>query len=134
LDLGDRVKRLSQRRSGPCGLFSRAEDTVKLSDDVIERVFTHTAKFVELYFTPSAVLWAFCRIEIADSSSTNAVNFSSARTTKRFSSPRCGSTIQIVRPLESIAETRETKSRHAVKRDGSLRKLILLFSAALVLG
>jgi hypothetical protein len=28
----------------------------------------------------------------------------------------------------------ETKSRHAVKRGGSLRKLILLFSAALVLG
>jgi len=41
---------------------------------------------------------------IADSSSTNAVNFSSARTTKRFPSSRCASAIQIVRPLESIAE------------------------------
>jgi hypothetical protein len=37
--------------------------------------------------------------------STNAVNLSSARTTKRFPSPRCASAIQIVRPLESIAET-----------------------------
>ena len=27
---------MSQRRSGPCGLFSRAEDKMKLSDDVIE--------------------------------------------------------------------------------------------------
>ena len=42
---------------------------------------------------------------IADSSSTNAVSFSSARTTKRFPSSRCASAIQIVRPLESIAET-----------------------------
>jgi hypothetical protein len=42
---------------------------------------------------------------IADSNSTNAVNFSSACATKRFPSPRCASTIQIVRPLESIAET-----------------------------
>src|SRR5436309_10727034 len=33
------------------------------------------------------------------------VSFSSACTTKRFSSPRCASAIQIVCPLESIAET-----------------------------
>jgi hypothetical protein len=46
---------------------------------------------------------AFCRI--ADSSSINAVNFSSARTTKRFPSPRCASTIQIVRPSQSRADT-----------------------------
>src|SRR5947207_8750541 len=46
----------------------------------------------------------FPAIRTADSSSTNAVSFSSARTTKRFPS-RCASTIQIVRPLESIAET-----------------------------
>ena len=43
--------------------------------------------------------------QIADSSSRNAVNFSSACTTKRFPSSRCASAIQIVRPLESIAET-----------------------------
>jgi hypothetical protein len=36
---------------------------------------------------------------------TNAVNFSSARTTKRFPSSRCASAIQNVRALESIAET-----------------------------
>ena len=41
---------------------------------------------------------------IAESSSRNAVSFSSACTTKRFPS-RCASTIQIVRPWESIADT-----------------------------
>jgi hypothetical protein len=39
----------------------------------------------------------------ADSSSRNAVNFSSARTTNRFPSSRCASTVNIVRPLESTA-------------------------------
>src|SRR5438034_1027701 len=41
---------------------------------------------------------------IADSNSRNAVSISSACTTKRFPSSRCASAIQIVRPLESIAE------------------------------
>jgi hypothetical protein len=44
-------------------------------------------------------------IQIALSNSKNAVRFSSACTTNRWPSPRCASTIQIVRPLESIAET-----------------------------
>src|SRR6476660_268876 len=35
----------------------------------------------------------------------NAVSIVSARTTKRFPLSRCASAIQIVRPLESIAET-----------------------------
>src|SRR4029453_1101408 len=42
---------------------------------------------------------------IADSNSINAVSFSSACTTEGFPSSRCASAIQIVRPLESIAET-----------------------------
>src|SRR5207247_256735 len=42
---------------------------------------------------------------VADSSSTNAVSVLSARTTKRCLSSRCASAIQIVCPLESIAET-----------------------------
>jgi hypothetical protein len=41
----------------------------------------------------------------SNSSSTNTVNFSSARTTKRFPSPRLASAIQIVRPLEWTAAT-----------------------------
>ncbi len=41
-----------------------------------------------------------------DSNSTNAVNLSSACTTKGFLLSRCGSAIQIVCPLESTAETR----------------------------
>ena len=45
------------------------------------------------------------RPRIADSSSTKTVSLSSARTTNRFPSPRCASAIQIVRPLESTAET-----------------------------
>jgi hypothetical protein len=40
-----------------------------------------------------------------DSSSRKAVSFSSACTMKRFPLSRCASTIQIVRPLESTAET-----------------------------
>jgi len=43
--------------------------------------------------------------ESLDSSSTNAVNFSSAGTTKRFPSSRCALTIHLVSPLEPIAET-----------------------------
>ena len=52
---------MSQRTSSPCGLFSRAEDKLKLSDDEIEQAFTRSATVVQLYFTPSAVLWTFCR-------------------------------------------------------------------------
>jgi hypothetical protein len=44
------------------------------------------------------------QVRVVASSSRNAANFSSARTTKRFLS-RCASAIQIVRPLESIADT-----------------------------
>jgi hypothetical protein len=39
------------------------------------------------------------------SSSINALSFPSACTTNRFPSPRCASAIQIVRPLESTADT-----------------------------
>jgi hypothetical protein len=46
---------VSQRRSGPRGLFSRAEDKVKLSDDEIEQAFTRCATFVERYFTRCTV-------------------------------------------------------------------------------
>ena len=49
------------------------------------------------------------RTRITDSSSTNAVSFSSACTTKRFPSLRCASAIQIVHPLELIAEKCESK-------------------------
>ena len=43
---------------------------------------------------------------VADSSSTHAVSFSSARKTNRFPSPRCASAIQIVRPRESTSKTK----------------------------
>ena len=42
---------------------------------------------------------------VARSSSRNAVNFSPARTPKRFPLSRCASAIQIVRPQRSMAET-----------------------------
>src|SRR6266487_9720 len=42
---------------------------------------------------------------VTDSNSKNAVNFSSARTTKRLPLPRCASPTKIVRPRESTAET-----------------------------
>ena len=43
--------------------------------------------------------------QIADSSSRNAVSFSSARTIKRFPSSRCASATKIVCPLELIVDT-----------------------------
>src|SRR4029450_3680691 len=55
-------------------------------------------------------IWPGCQdnsrpqVRIANSS-TNAVSFSSAGTTKCFPSARYASAIQNVRPLESIAET-----------------------------
>jgi hypothetical protein len=57
---------------------------------------------------------------IIDSSSRNAVNFSSARKTKRFPSQRCASVIQIVRPLESIAETQPQLTDRSVACDSFL--------------
>jgi hypothetical protein len=45
------------------------------------------------------------RSAIADSSWINAVSFSSARATKRVPLSRCASTIHIVRPSQSTAET-----------------------------
>jgi len=47
---------------------------------------------------------------IAVSSSTNAVSFSSARTTKRFPSSRCASATKMVRLLESTVETQPPSS------------------------
>ena len=61
---------VSQRRSGPRGLFSRAEDKVKLSDDVIEDACSRSATIVERYYFQLAIVWAFCRVGIVDSSST----------------------------------------------------------------
>src|SRR5947207_2794286 len=52
---------------------------------------------------------------IDDSSSTKAVNFSSARTPKRFPSSRCASATKIVRPRESTAET-QSQLRPALLR------------------
>jgi len=45
------------------------------------------------------------RARTADSSSKNAVSFSSGPTMKPFPLPRCASAIQILRPSESIAAT-----------------------------
>jgi hypothetical protein len=85
---------VSQRRSGPRGLFSRAEDKVKLSNDEIEQACTRPATVVHLYFTRSAILSAFCRTNHRFKFQ-NAVSFSSARTTKRSPLSRCASAIQI---------------------------------------
>jgi hypothetical protein len=48
---------------------------------------------------------------IADSSSTNAVSFSSARAMKRCPLSRCASALQTVCPLESIADRNRAGSR-----------------------
>src|SRR4029453_13980258 len=77
------------RHSGGCEIISHLQS-------IIHGGGSHCVQSVSL-FQPS--------LRVADSSSTNTVSFSSARTTKRFPSSRCASAIQIVRPLESIAET-----------------------------
>jgi hypothetical protein len=61
---------------------------------------------------------------IADSSSTKAVNFSSARTTKRFPSLRCASAIQIVRPQESTAETQPQLQPALLRLSAIIRDLV----------
>jgi hypothetical protein len=57
-------------------------------------------------------LWPACRgnspqAQIADLSSTNAVSFLSARTTKRFPSPRCA--IRVYDDAGNVVETHEHK-------------------------
>ena len=42
---------VSQRRSSPCGLFSRAEDKVKPSDDVIEELLRDPRHFDKIFLT-----------------------------------------------------------------------------------
>ena len=63
--------------------------------------------------------------------SRNAVSFSSARTTNRFPSSRCASAIQIVRPLESTAETQPQLQPallrlSAIDRAGGTQRQIML--------
>ena|SRR5947208_818017 len=53
---------------------------------------------------PPQSLWSYAA-RIADSSSRNAVAFSSACTTKRFPSLRCASATKIVRPSRSTVAT-----------------------------
>jgi hypothetical protein len=67
---------------------------------------------------------------IAVSSSTKALNFSSACTTKRLPSSRCASAIQIVRPLESIAETQPQLQRALLRLSEIISQLHLMPSVA----
>src|SRR5436309_699482 len=57
-----------------------------------------------------------------DSNSTNAVNFSSARTMKRFPSPRCAPATKIVLPLESTAETQPQLQSASLRKALEFRK------------
>src|SRR6476620_12567226 len=65
---------VSQRRSGPRGLFSLAEDKVKLSDDVIEVACTRSATVVHLYYhalcNPLSVLPHESPIQVLQTQST----------------------------------------------------------------
>ncbi|PYV61640.1 MAG: hypothetical protein DMG97_42560 [Acidobacteria bacterium] len=87
--------------------------------ELVEWVFSHSGSLGEI--SPA------CRgnspqARTAASSSRKAVSFQSARTTKRFPLSRCASAIQIVRPLESIAETQP-----------QLQPALLRFPAALLI-
>ena len=99
-------------RSSPAGFVSRWSSLQVPSRDI--RASGHASRRVHKTTFPQPTAgpesddsFGFCELtaRIADSSSRNAVSFSSARTTKRFPSSRCASAIQIVRPLESIADT-----------------------------
>ena len=57
---------------------------------------------LDVWFNKDPSPWI--KFRSADSSSTNAVNFSSARTTKRFPSLRCPSATKIIRPRKSTAD------------------------------
>jgi hypothetical protein len=92
---------VSQRTSSPCGLFSRAEDKLKLSDDVIEEAFRTWRQFVHLYFTRFALLWAFFRLNRRFQFQKRG-QLSLACITKRFLSARCASAIQIIRPFAKL--------------------------------
>jgi hypothetical protein len=88
----------TQRRFSPCGLFSRAEDKVKLSDDEIEELLLDPRQLSN-YFTRCAILWAFCRTESPIRVPETPSAFPPRGTTKRFPSLRCASAIQIVSPV-----------------------------------
>jgi hypothetical protein len=61
----------------------------------------HLSTFIHAVRSPHGVL---PQARIADSEFEKRSQLSSARTTKRFPSPRCASTIQIVRPQEFTVE------------------------------
>ena len=95
---------VSQRRSSPCGLFSRAEDKVKLSDYEIGEACRWSATVCQHGLIPDCSgkfhLGNFrCDFEFQKRS-----QFLIRSQTKRFPSLRCASAIQIVRPLESTPE------------------------------
>ena len=96
LDLGIALNDCLSEDPAPAALFSRAEEK-KLSDNVIEEAFISSAIARRALFhglrSPLGVL----ADRITESSSTNAVSFSSVRTTKRFPSSPCASAIQIIR-------------------------------------
>ncbi len=103
---------MSQRRAGPCGLFSRAEEK-KLSNDVIEEAFTSSATVCRTLFQALRNPLGGLEDRVAASSSVNAVNFSSGCTTKRFPRPAMRQQCRFFRASRSRGETRKSPSiRH----------------------
>ncbi len=95
---------MSQRRSSPCGLFSRAEGKLKRR---MTKSRTHLLDPRQLSSVISHAPHSSGRsaARITDSSSRKVVSFSSACTMNRFPSSRCASATKIVCPLELIVET-----------------------------
>ena len=80
-----------------CGIGILSPDSMKYSDFKSPTKPRIAAIHFVLISWPDGSNW--------DSSSTNAVSFSSACTTKHFPSPRCASATKIVRPHESTVAT-----------------------------
>jgi hypothetical protein len=69
---------------------------------LMRAVYTKTAPILSSKAWPSIPVGLYLTRKPPDSGSGNAVNFSSACTTKRFPSSRCASTIQIVRSSRGL--------------------------------
>jgi hypothetical protein len=62
LDLADRAKRCLREDPAPSSFFNSAEEKMRnFRVTKSRRLLLNPRQFVELYFTSSTILWAFCR-------------------------------------------------------------------------
>jgi hypothetical protein len=79
--------------------------------------YTKTARILSSKARPNIPIGLYLIRELPDSGSRNAVSLSSHRATKNFPSPRCASTIQIVRPWNQSLGHSPNSNRLCEKAD-----------------